>query len=516
MYHILIFVFLCWLVPAQAMNQLYQIITLKTEAGDYQFPLPNALRIPFIKQNASAYESFNVTIQLKHTDASPVTLALIDNMVTKAHLIKGAMEKYSQGMLVTQLAQDFEDTLAPQQAVSVLRLAFFLGLEESICPAVARLIATFLHDQKTLVLNLALYPTHDKKSHEHGYLAQEINKQYTLMYKELHPELGIELSVKDLQAYNQTIEPLTNEPCDHELYHPVYTLQNLSNHFLTSVDGIETIPHITEVHSINFSKNLLTSFKGLLSYKRRYPPIPGIDPSIDSCFFNQATNFGDTLQKLDLSHNHLVRLSEEITKLKNLRILDVSHNALTTIPDNIKKLYYLVQLKANNNHLQTLPPLSPTIHTLDISHNQFQKLPTTLKNLSWLRILQASNNQLTELPTILGRLSRIQKLYLENNNISLQQGLLDILTKLRYKYSSSPATMAPDNNTSDGGLLYLNLTNNQLSSEEIKDIHQLLGDRTEVLPLQSPVEPVEKVVHKQAMAETQSHHPKFSVKRRLF
>ena len=109
---------------------------------------------------------------------------------------------------------------------------------------------------------------------------------------------------------------------------------------------------------------------------------------------NGGGNLADmakALQVLDLHHNHLEKLPEEIGLLKSLRVLYLHHNRLKKLPDSI----------GNLSRLQSL----------DLSANALKELPSTLSMLKRLRTLDVSKNvKLKKLPKQLGACHSLDKL----------------------------------------------------------------------------------------------------------
>lgn len=78
---------------------------------------------------------------------------------------------------------------------------------------------------------------------------------------------------------------------------------------------------------------------------------------------------------LDLSHNHLEQVPEELTKLFNLEHLDLSFNELESLPHTLGDLQSLKKFDASNNPiLNNLPPSISELtqlQSLDISSCSF-------------------------------------------------------------------------------------------------------------------------------------------------
>ena len=76
---------------------------------------------------------------------------------------------------------------------------------------------------------------------------------------------------------------------------------------------------------------------------------------------------------LDLSHNQLNRLPNELHQLSLLVKLDISHNQLTYLPESIRQLPALEELNAAHNLITAATSdemtASPSLQTVDLSGN---------------------------------------------------------------------------------------------------------------------------------------------------
>ncbi|XP_045052986.2 E3 ubiquitin-protein ligase LRSAM1 isoform X3 [Desmodus rotundus] len=98
------------------------------------------------------------------------------------------------------------------------------------------------------------------------------------------------------------------------------------------------------------------------------------------------------LQKkvLDLHHNQLTALPEDIGQLMALQVLNVERNQLTHLPRSIGKLSQLQTLSVKDNRLKELPDTLGelrSLRTLDISENEIQRLPQMLAHVRTLETL---------------------------------------------------------------------------------------------------------------------------------
>ena len=104
---------------------------------------------------------------------------------------------------------------------------------------------------------------------------------------------------------------------------------------------------------------------------------------------------GKCLQVLDLHHNQLEKLPNEIGLLKSLRVLYVHHNKLKKLPDSIGDL--------------------PRLQSLDLRQNALKELPSSLSKLKRLRTLDVSKNvKLKKVPKGLGHCHSLDKLIVDD------------------------------------------------------------------------------------------------------
>ncbi|XP_059207854.1 oligodendrocyte-myelin glycoprotein-like [Centropristis striata] len=162
------------------------------------------------------------------------------------------------------------------------------------------------------------------------------------------------------------------------------------------------------------------------------------------------------MRSLNLSHNRLHNLDDQLTSHTHLRLLDLSHNRLSHLPAGLPRSLW--QLYAASNRIQVLDK-NDTVHqwnlrlldlsdnkleraifinntlinlcTLNLSNNHFWTLPTNMP--VHLENIDLSHNLLVKvLPGSLDRLHRLTHFYLHANRFStLPLRVLDKLTSLR-------------------------------------------------------------------------------------
>lgn len=103
------------------------------------------------------------------------------------------------------------------------------------------------------------------------------------------------------------------------------------------------------------------------------------------------------LETLVLADNKLSEVSEQIGRLKRLRVLDLGHNELTRLPDALADLDGLTDfLYLHDNRLTSLPSSLERLtklRYLNISENAFAVLPECISGMASLIELRASDNQ---------------------------------------------------------------------------------------------------------------------------
>ncbi|WP_010297605.1 leucine-rich repeat domain-containing protein [Candidatus Odyssella thessalonicensis] len=123
------------------------------------------------------------------------------------------------------------------------------------------------------------------------------------------------------------------------------------------------------------------------------------------------------LKTLDVSSNSIQHFPR-ITSLPALTMLNLSHNDIAYLPEEIGILSNLEELILDNNHLTALPKSLlqlKKITRLCISNNQLDEVPSRIYELKSLQFLGLTNNNLRTLPKEMGQLPRLLTLALNGN-----------------------------------------------------------------------------------------------------
>lgn len=143
-----------------------------------------------------------------------------------------------------------------------------------------------------------------------------------------------------------------------------------------------------------------------------------------------------TMKKLDLSHNVMTDLGDEIGELPRLEVLNISYNRLTHLPNLPASLLHF---NAERNLISSSVPLTLTqLNTLQLNHNALEKIPDIkgsraavlmMRNNRLKRInasdvskmtkrIDLANNQIEEIPPALCKFESIQSWNFSMNRIS--------------------------------------------------------------------------------------------------
>ena len=120
----------------------------------------------------------------------------------------------------------------------------------------------------------------------------------------------------------------------------------------------------------------------------------------ENSFNEEEHNLGllSYLISLRFCNNKFNSIPNSLYKLSNLKLLDLSGNSISEIDENLLK------------------GLSSMVE-LDLSKNKLKSIPESIQFLSYLEILKVSNNQLLSIPNGLGALTRLKKIFLNENSI---------------------------------------------------------------------------------------------------
>ncbi|KAG3027152.1 hypothetical protein PC121_g3784 [Phytophthora cactorum] len=165
------------------------------------------------------------------------------------------------------------------------------------------------------------------------------------------------------------------------------------------------------------------------------------------------------LVKIDLSHNAIPSISDEIGGLTSVTSIKLTKNALQVLPERFFELQTLTyldlsynrleqdlsesfgalaglkELVLSGNKLSRLPnsiTLLENLEALHIEENTLTALPEQIGKLQKLHVLNAHSNQLTVLPSSFGALRSMQNLDLKKNRLESTGDALATLSLLKF------------------------------------------------------------------------------------
>ncbi|KAG6965882.1 hypothetical protein JG687_00005151, partial [Phytophthora cactorum] len=165
------------------------------------------------------------------------------------------------------------------------------------------------------------------------------------------------------------------------------------------------------------------------------------------------------LVKIDLSHNAIPSISDEIGGLTSVTSIKLTKNALQVLPERFFELQTLTyldlsynrleqdlsesfgalaglkELVLSGNKLSRLPnsiTLLENLEALHIEENTLTALPEQIGKLQKLHVLNAHSNQLTVLPSSFGALRNMQNLDLKKNRLESTGDALATLSLLKF------------------------------------------------------------------------------------
>ncbi|XP_005381833.1 PREDICTED: leucine-rich repeat-containing protein 69 isoform X3 [Chinchilla lanigera] len=195
---------------------------------------------------------------------------------------------------------------------------------------------------------------------------------------------------------------------------------NLQNNLIPKVcPEISTLTQLTVLNlGNNLFKEVPEEMKYLTSLKKLH------------LFGNRICRFApgacDGLQNLillNLNHNQLTQLPQEVNRLKSLTCLNVNCNQLTSIPRELFFLEDLSELHFNYNQLICIPEeikLLKKLQKLLLARNNIEVLPEGICDLKKLRILDIAGNIIQIFPPGFQNL-KLREFYCEENPLILKQ-----------------------------------------------------------------------------------------------
>ncbi len=220
-------------------------------------------------------------------------------------------------------------------------------------------------------------------------------------------------------------------------------------------DKGETVSRIPKVNVLTLSRDLnYYEYKTGKNGKRVFKDASEVEYDITTSMDIAPLGLLKNVTTLWLANNYITDISP-LASCKVLTTLDLSGNSITATSKSdglepLSKLQSIVCLKLDKNDIQMVRSLKRLIYLeiLSLSDNKIGNVSGIIDGMTLLTYLDLDNNELTTFDA--GSFSRLQHLYLENNNLEQVQNL----------------------NTA-AGLVELRLNNNKLDADSISSIAAL-------------------------------------------
>ena len=142
------------------------------------------------------------------------------------------------------------------------------------------------------------------------------------------------------------------------------------------------------------------------------------------------------LISIDLSDNHLIKISKNFKLLKQLKTLKLNNNRISFIPTFIGELNQLECLSLSQNLINVIPTSIQELSKLKylyLSSNKIENIPIELGFLYSLNVLHIDCNYFTQIPTTLCNLNQLNDLcfdWLEFVNPPYYKNIKDSIGKI--------------------------------------------------------------------------------------
>lgn len=168
----------------------------------------------------------------------------------------------------------------------------------------------------------------------------------------------------------------------------------------------------------------------------------------------EILSLSESLEILDLSHNQLSSLPNEITQLTRLRIIFASENKFETFPEILGQCSNLEMIGFKSNQIKSVPDhaFPPKLRWLILTNNRIEFLPDTLGQCIHLQKLALAGNQLSSIPQTLSNCVNLELIRISANNLKVCPEHLLSLPKLAWiGFSGNPFCQISSELTSNFG-----------------------------------------------------------------
>lgn len=127
------------------------------------------------------------------------------------------------------------------------------------------------------------------------------------------------------------------------------------------------------------------------------------------------------VDKIDLQHNHLIKIPSWICENFNLNQLNLANNQIKLLPSNLRYLVNLKKLDLSNNQLTNISNcigFCCSLEWLNLENNKITEFNKSFQKLCYLKYLNCQNNRLNIIPNTFYQIENIEVLNLSNNEIT--------------------------------------------------------------------------------------------------
>jgi Leucine-rich repeat (LRR) protein len=233
---------------------------------------------------------------------------------------------------------------------------------------------------------------------------------------------------------------------------------------LTGLDSLE---------ELNLTGNRLTTLPRFLN---QFPKLVFVNMGYNR-FRREKMKENSTIKSINLSHNRMKNMPFSLAGFSGLVSLNLSYNALRKIEKDIGGKS-LLAVNLYSNHLAQIPKVvigHAGLLNLDLSHNDIVEVPTTIEGMKSLTDLSLWDNEVSQLPNELGRLPALSTIYLQDNVLATLPDSLARLSMKKLDVGYNRLTIVPAWVFDQSKLEELYINNNDISevSEEILSLRSL-------------------------------------------
>lgn len=192
---------------------------------------------------------------------------------------------------------------------------------------------------------------------------------------------------------------------------------NFDNKNIDKLDIDEFIPEET-VKLFTAKQNKLSELPTIFFSKIKKVYKINLSYNNFSLFDNILLKYSTSLISIDLSHNNIIAIPDELSSFTSLKELFLNYNSIKEIPNNFSSLQSLETFEISYNQIDTLPNEIVYMNKLafvDMSHNKIKQIPEENWDKSHIVKIDLSYNDINNIPKDLLGKSQVTRLHLKGN-----------------------------------------------------------------------------------------------------